>query len=87
MEQVLSYIIDHKDFLINILGAVGSVVLSAKAITILTPTKVDDDILAGLGKLINIVLSGLNLLALNILKDKNADAVAKDVVDAQKVQE
>lgn len=48
------------------LTAITSVVTSATAITALTPTKADD-------KYISILLRGLNLLAGNVAKNKNAD--------------
>lgn len=48
------------------LTAVTSVVTAATAITALTPTKVDD-------KYISLILRGLNLLAGNVAKNKNAD--------------
>lgn len=46
--------------------AITGVVTAATAITALTPTQVDN-------KIINIVLKVLNLLAGNVLKNKNAD--------------
>ena len=48
------------------LTAITSVVTAATAITALTPTKVDD-------QYISILLRGLNLLAGNVAKNKNAD--------------
>jgi hypothetical protein len=48
-------------------GAIATVILSAKAITIITPTKTDDAVYNALAKV-------LNILALNVGKDKNADA-------------
>ncbi len=49
------------------LTAVTSVVTAATAITALTPSTVDD-------KIINSVLRVLNILAGNLLKNKNLDA-------------
>lgn len=48
------------------LVAITTVVTAATAITALTPTKTDD-------KILNIILGILNVLAGNILKNKNAD--------------
>tara|TARA_R110000823_G_scaffold96790_2_gene210721 strand:- start:242 stop:448 length:207 start_codon:yes stop_codon:yes gene_type:complete len=48
------------------LTAITAVITAATAITAITPTKVDD-------KTINVVLSGLNFLAGNFGKNKNAD--------------
>lgn len=50
------------------LTAVTGVVTAATAITALTPTKTDDEIA-------NKILSALNFLAGNFLKNKNADDV------------
>jgi len=47
--------------------ALMAVFTAAKSITVLTPTTTDD-------KVVNIGLKVLNLLALNIGRDKNADA-------------
>ena len=48
--------------------ALTGLFLAAKAITILTPSKADD-------KFVNAVLKVLNVIALNVLRDKNADDV------------
>lgn len=49
------------------IAAVTAVVTAATAITMLTPTKSDDEIISK-------VLGVLNFLAGNIIKNKNADA-------------
>lgn len=54
------------DWLPEWVVAITTVVTAASAITALTPTKVDDQILAS-------ILKVLNFLALNIGKNKNAD--------------
>ena len=48
-------------------AAITAVVTACSAITALTPTKADDKILNG-------ILTVLNFLSLNVLKNKNADA-------------
>ena len=48
-------------------AAITATVAAASAITALTPTKTDD-------KYINFLLNILNFLAINIFKNKNADA-------------
>jgi len=48
-------------------AAIGSLLLAIKPITMLTPTKVDNVAL-------NMVLRILNTFALNVGRDKNADA-------------
>jgi hypothetical protein len=48
-------------------AALTGVIASCSAITALTPTKTDD-------KIINGILSVLNFLALNVIKNKNADS-------------
>ncbi len=48
-------------------AALTTLFAAAKSITIITPTTVDD-------KFVNIILKVLNFLALNVLRDKNADA-------------
>ena len=50
------------------LVAITGVVTAANAITVLTPTKTDD-------KILNAILRVLNVLALNIGKNKNADDI------------
>lgn len=55
------------------ISALAGLIVAAKAVTILTPTQVDDRILGGAGKVVNLVLRVLNTLALNIGKDVNAD--------------
>ena len=56
--------LNAKEWLTAILG----VVTAATAITALTPTTVDN-------KIINVLLKVLNLLAGNVLKNKNMDDV------------
>ena len=48
------------------IGAITGVVTACTAITAITPTKTDD-------KVLNAVLSVLNFLAGNVLKNRNAD--------------
>lgn len=48
------------------IAAITTVVTAANAITALTPTSSDD-------KIINAVLKVLNVLAFNVIKNKNAD--------------
>ena len=55
------------DILINWVEILGVVLLAAKSITVLTPSKSDDFY-------VNMALTIINKLALNVLKDKNADA-------------
>jgi len=52
--------------ILTYLGPVTGVVTAATAITALTPTKVDNKILGG-------ILKVLNLVAGNVLKNKNKD--------------
>ena len=49
------------------IGALTALVVGANAITVLTPTKVDD-------KFVNVLLKILNFLAGNFGKNANADA-------------
>ena len=65
--EYLAYITSFIEVLPAWFGAIGSVVLAAKSITILTKTKRDD-------KILNVISKILNVLALNVLNDKNADA-------------
>jgi len=53
--------------------AIAGTIASATVITALTPTKVDDKFMAGFGRVINLILKVTNVLAGNILKNKNAD--------------
>lgn len=69
MEQI-TLIVEHMPVWLT---AVASVVTAANAVTALTPTKVDDKALAGLGYAINFLLRVLNILSVNVLKNKNAD--------------
>lgn len=69
-DQIIAFFTEHQDVIKTWVAAVGGVVLAAKSVTILTPTTVDN-------KIVDAILSVLNFLALNVLKDKNADA--KDV--------
>lgn len=73
MEEV-SLITQILEGLFIYLPVVATVVASATALKVLTPTKVDDKILGGIGKIINIVLKVTNVLAGNVLKNKNKDA-------------
>ena len=69
-DQILAFYADHQDVIKTWVAAVGGIVLAAKSVTVLTPTTVDN-------KIVDAILTVLNFLALNVLKDKNADA--KDV--------
>lgn len=53
--------------------AISAVIAAANGITMLTPTKVDDKALGIAGKVINIALKILNVLSINVIKNKNAD--------------
>ena len=53
--------------------AISAIVTASTAITALTPTKVDDKLIGGLGKGLNIGLRVLNMLSGNILMNKNQD--------------
>lgn len=55
------------------LTAIMALVTACTAISALTPTKVDDEILGGIGKVINILLRVTNIGAGNVFKNKNAD--------------
>lgn len=58
----------------TVITALCGIVTAATAITIITPSKVDDNVLAGTGKVLNILLKIVNILAGNFGKNKNADA-------------
>lgn len=58
---------------VTIFTFVATVITSAKSITILTPTQVDDRWLGYGMRFINLVLRILNVLAANVGKDRNAD--------------
>lgn len=72
--EIYNLVLSHKDLGVEYFVALGTVVLAAKSFTILTPTKVDDNALFGIGKVYNLIAKVLNVAALNIGKDKNADA-------------
>jgi len=59
-------ILNYFDQLPPWLNAITALIAASSGITVLTPTKKDD-------KILNSVLSVLNLLALNVGKNKNAD--------------
>jgi len=65
MQAVIDFFVsgEYKEWVIAVTG----VVTAATAITALTPTKTDN-------KIINTILAILNILAGNILKNKNYDA-------------
>lgn len=53
--------------------ALSAVVTASTAVTALTPTKVDDKLIGGLGKGLNVGLKVLNMFAGNVLLNKNKD--------------
>lgn len=53
--------------------AVMAVVAMCKVITFWTPTKMDDAWFGKLTPMVNMMLRGLNMGALNIFKDQNKD--------------
>lgn len=57
------------------IAAIGGVVTFANAITMATPSKVDDEKWGVAAPILNGILNVLNVLAGNIFKNKNADAV------------
>jgi hypothetical protein len=69
MDAILGYLDDAPAWL----AALGAVLGAAKAITVLTPTQVDDDALGYATKAVNILLRIVNTLALNVGRDENAD--------------
>ena len=76
MEQLVNFVtglFSDQEIIVEYFKAFGALVLAAKGFTILTPTKVDDEAVAGLGKVYNFIAKLLNVAALNVLKDKNAD--------------
>lgn len=72
--EIFNLVTSYKDEALVIFTQIGVIVLAAKTITVNTPTKVDDEAVLGLGKVYNMIAKVLNLAALNIGKDKNADA-------------
>lgn len=72
--ELYNLVLSHKDVATEYFVAFGAIVLSAKSLTIITPTKIDDTAIMGLGKVYNLIAKVLNVAALNIGKDKNADA-------------
>lgn len=52
---------------------IGGIVTTATAVTVATPTKVDDEKLPLLTKPLNVILGLLNSLAGNVIKNRNAD--------------
>ena len=62
------------------IAAIGGIVTLANAITMATPSKVDDEKWGMVAPILNGILNVLNVLAGNIFQNKNADAVepAKD---------
>lgn len=65
--EYINLIINWIDQLPAWINAITGVVTAATAVTILTPTKSDD-------KILNTILSILNMLAGNVGKNKNADS-------------
>lgn len=66
-DQILAFFAQDHVEVNTYLAAVIGVFVAAKAITVVTPTTVDNKIVDG-------ILAVLNFLALNVFKDKNADA-------------
>ena len=68
------------DFLLSeqcqaMVAGIGSIVVAANIITANTASKVDDKYAAGLGKVYNLIQKGLNILAMNVKRNKNKDDV------------
>ena len=63
------------DFIVLYGTPLAAVVAAATAITMATPSKVDDKILGGFGSVLNIVLKLANTMAGNVLKNKNKDNI------------
>ncbi len=55
--------------------AVTSFMVACKAITMLTPSTIDDELYGKVATVWNVAQKVLNIAALNILKAKNADDV------------
>lgn len=62
---------------INILEAVGLMVVAANAITAITPTQIDNKAQETTIKIINVALRVLNTLSVNVGRNRNADDVLK----------
>ena len=68
-----SFVNQAIEFVILYGTPVAGVIAAATVVTAVTPTKVDDKFLGGLGSALNIVLKIANAMAGNILKNKNKD--------------
>lgn len=79
MNDILTFVTENFKVLPEIVQALivlfTSIVTAATTITMATPTKVDDTKLPYITKPLNAVLKVLNVLAGNILKNKNKDSV------------
>lgn len=64
--EYITYILSLADLLPVWINAITALVVAANGITILTPTKTDN-------KIVDAILKVLNIVSLNIGKNKNAD--------------
>lgn len=69
MENIIAFI-NSPEFQ-TYLAAITGLVTAASVVTALTPTESDN-------KVVNVILRVLNVLALNVGKNKNADATPKE---------
>lgn len=71
MEQVMVIVEIVKSYL----PLVAGIIASCAALAAITPTQVDDKLFGNLGKVINVLLRAINVLALNFGKAVNKDDV------------